>query len=62
MTGATLPVNSQYTTGWVTRKVDIGEQVEALDYHGNTGVYVLGTSRKLNYKLSDDEMWAAEGN
>ncbi|KAG7005916.1 protein CFT1 [Physcia stellaris] len=60
VTAATLPVHSHYTTGWVTRKIDIGEQVEAIDYQSSTEIYVLGTSRKVNYKLSDDETWAAE--
>ena len=62
VTAATLPVHSHYTTGWVTRKIDVGEQVEAIDYQSSTEIYVLGTSRKVNYKLSDDETWAAEGN
>ena len=61
VTAATLPSHSQYSTGWVTTRYPIGMQVEALDYHKRTGSYVVGISQKAEYKLSEDDAWAAEG-
>ena len=54
-------MGSQYHTGWITRKFAIGEQVDALDYHSRTGSYVIGTCSNTDYRLSDEETWAAEG-
>ena len=61
VTTAQLPVESQYSTGWVTRRIAIGEQVESVDYHTRTDSYVIGTSKHTSYKLSPDEAWAPEG-
>lgn len=61
VTTAQLPFDSHYSTGWVTRKIAIGEQVESIDYHNRTDSYVVGTSRNVDYKLPADEAWAAEG-
>ncbi|KAL8729979.1 MAG: hypothetical protein Q9181_004825 [Wetmoreana brouardii] len=60
---AQLPANSHYYTGWVTRKIPFGEDVHAVDYHGPSATYVVGVSRRVNFRLPDDEThpeWAAE--
>jgi len=39
----------------------MGEEVQALDYHARTMSYVIGTSRKADFKLREDELFGAEG-
>ena len=58
---AQLPLGSHYDTGWVTTKIPFGEQIESFDYHSRTDSYAVGTSRKADYKLSVDDIWASEG-
>lgn len=47
------------------RVVPIGEQVEHLAYSSSSGTYVLGTSRKADFQLPDDDElhpeWRNEG-
>lgn len=60
---ATLPSESQFSTGWVTCRLLLGEEVQSLDYHEEKDVHVLGTSRKADFKLPEDEFhreWSAE--
>ncbi|KAL8766924.1 MAG: hypothetical protein Q9209_006405 [Squamulea sp. 1 TL-2023] len=60
---AQLPADCQYHTGWVTRKTVLGEDVHAIDYHEPSATYVLGVSRKVDFKLPEDEThpeWSAE--
>ena len=61
---AQLPSQRRYETGWVTRRVPLGEEVHALAYHEEMDVYVLGTSTTLDFRLPEDEFhshWTAEG-
>ena len=61
---AQLPSQSQYETGWVTKRVPLGEEVHALAYHEEMDAYVLGTSTTFDFKLPDDEFhshWTTEG-
>lgn len=61
---AQLPSESQYETGWVTRRVPLGEEVHAIAYHEEMDTYVLGTSTIVDFKLPEDEFhnhWTAEG-
>ncbi len=43
----------------------LGEEVQALSYHPPMEAYVLGTSRKIDFKLPDDDdfhhEWRSEG-
>ncbi|KAL8707272.1 MAG: hypothetical protein Q9225_007788, partial [Loekoesia sp. 1 TL-2023] len=60
---AQLPADSQYHTGWVTRKIALGEDVHALDYHEPSATYIVGVSRKVDFKLPEDEThpeWVSE--
>ena len=61
VTVAQLPLGSHYDTGWVTTKIPFGEQIESFDYHSRTDSYAIGTSRKADYKLSVEDVWASEG-
>ena len=61
---AQLPSQSQYETGWVTRRIPLGEEVHALAYHEEMDAYVLGTSTTFDFRLPEDEFhshWTAEG-
>ncbi|KAL9597081.1 MAG: hypothetical protein Q9219_005364 [cf. Caloplaca sp. 3 TL-2023] len=63
ITVAQLPLESQYHSGLVTRKIAFGEDVHALDYHEPTATYVVGVSRMADFKLPDDEThpeWSSE--
>ena len=61
---AILPENNQYSTGWATRKITLGEDISVFDFHERTGFYIIGTSRKIDFKLPDDDLhyeWGTEG-
>ncbi|KAL8685626.1 MAG: hypothetical protein Q9218_007644, partial [Villophora microphyllina] len=63
MVFAQLPADFHYHTGWATRKVSLGEDVHAVDYHESTSTYVIGVSRKVDFRLPEDEThpeWASE--
>ena len=54
----------QYDTGWVTKRVPLGEEVTALTYHEEKDAYILGTSTVVDFKLPEDEFhsqWSLEG-
>ncbi|KAI4250673.1 MAG: hypothetical protein L6R42_008683, partial [Xanthoria sp. 1 TBL-2021] len=60
---AQLPADCHYHTGWVTRKTAFGEDVHAVDYHEPSRSYVIGVSRKADFKLPEDEThpeWSSE--
>ena len=52
-------------TSWLAQKKILGEEVQALSYHPSMEVYVLGTSRKIDFTLpTDDDFhheWRSEG-
>lgn len=51
-----LPPSHRFAdSGWPTRKVDFGEQVDALAYYDPQDCYVMGTCNKMDYKLPDDD-------
>ena len=52
---AQLPSNSQYGTGWVTRKISLGEEIHAFDFHEQKEAYVVGTNQQVNFKLPEDD-------
>ncbi|OCK81251.1 hypothetical protein K432DRAFT_381504 [Lepidopterella palustris CBS 459.81] len=58
-----LPSNCRYgDLGWAARKICIGQEVHALDYHPK-GVYVLGTGQMVDFNLPEDSYhyeWARE--
>ena len=61
---AQLPSQSQYETGWATKRIPLGEEVHALAYHEEMDAYVLGTSTTVDFRLPEDEFhshWTAEG-
>ncbi|KAL8813991.1 MAG: hypothetical protein Q9223_006755, partial [Gallowayella weberi] len=60
---AQLPAQSHYHTGWVTRKLSFGEDVHAVDFHEPSETCFVGVSRKVDFKLPDDEThleWSSE--
>jgi cleavage and polyadenylation specificity factor subunit 1 len=60
-----FPANTRFDNSWTTRKVALGEQVDAVAYSSASETYVLGTSRKSDFKLPDDDEvhieWRNEG-
>jgi cleavage and polyadenylation specificity factor subunit 1 len=60
-----LPPHSRYgDTGWVTRKVDLGEEVQFTRYFPNKEVYAIATNHRAEFKLPEDDYhqeWAREG-
>ncbi|KAL8857985.1 MAG: hypothetical protein Q9178_005445 [Gyalolechia marmorata] len=60
---AQLPADCHYHTGWVTRKTIFGENVDAIDHHDPSRSYVIGVSRKVDFRLPNDEThpeWSSE--
>ncbi|KAF6229894.1 hypothetical protein HO133_004231 [Letharia lupina] len=60
---AQLSSQSRYETGWVTKRVPLGEEIHALAYHEEMDAYVLGTCTIVDFKLPEDEFhshWTAE--
>ncbi|KAL6715947.1 mRNA cleavage and polyadenylation factor subunit [Lecanora helva] len=60
---AQLPVQSQYETGWIARRISVGEEVHALSYHAKQDAYVLGTGVTVDFKLPEDDFhsrWSDE--
>ncbi len=63
---STLPSDVRFgEMDWSARKVVLGEEVQALSYHPGMEVYVLGTSRKVEFRLPEDDdfhhEWKGEG-
>ncbi|MCJ1464049.1 mRNA cleavage and polyadenylation factor subunit [Pseudocyphellaria aurata] len=52
---AKLPSPGQYSTGWVTRRIFLGDEVQALDFHQGKDSYVIGTNHTTDFKLSEDD-------
>ncbi|KAK5165677.1 hypothetical protein LTR04_000989, partial [Oleoguttula sp. CCFEE 6159] len=51
-----LPSNTRYgDSGWATRTIPLGQDVNALCYHPPKGVYVVGTSERLDFTLPADD-------
>lgn len=50
---------------WPVRKISLGEEVHDLSYHPLAEVYILGTSRAVDFKLPEDDdfhhEWKGEG-
>lgn len=44
-----------------TRKIHMKEEVQAMDYYARTKSYIVGTSRKADYRLPEDELFGPEG-
>lgn len=59
---AKLPSENQYSTGWVTQTIVLGDTIEALDYHDEQNSYVIGTSRKCDFKMPDTDILYDFGN
>ena len=51
---AQLPTDVSYNTGWVTRRILLGEEVHAFDYHSEKDAYAIGTSQKQDFKLPEE--------
>ncbi|OAX83062.1 hypothetical protein ACJ72_02580 [Emergomyces africanus] len=50
-----FPRNTHFDGSWATRKIGLGEQVDAVEYSSSTETYVLGTSQKVDFKLPEDD-------
>lgn len=57
---AKLPSESQYVSGWVTQTIVLGEDIGALDYHDTENSYLIGTSRKCDFKMPETELFFYE--
>ncbi|QDS67966.1 hypothetical protein FKW77_009040 [Venturia effusa] len=59
-----LPPQCRYgDTGWVSRKVNLQEEVQATCYFARKGLYAVATSEQFFFKLEDDNYhheWAYE--
>jgi cleavage and polyadenylation specificity factor subunit 1 len=60
-----LPPQTRYgDTGWPTRKIPIGREVQNVCYFQPKGLYVISTCEKMEFKLPEDDNhkeWTAEG-
>ena len=52
---AQLPIKKQYSTGWVTQKIQLGEEIDALAYHEESQCFVLGVSQMVDFILPEDD-------
>ncbi|PYI19197.1 protein cft1 [Aspergillus japonicus CBS 114.51] len=50
-----LPRGMLFDHKWPLRKVPLGEQVDHLAYSSSSGMYVLGTCQKTEFKLPEDD-------
>lgn len=50
-----LPSNTRFDSGWATRKIALGEQVDSIVYSSASECYVIGTSAKEDFKLPEDD-------
>ena len=59
-----LPQNCRYgDTGWIARKVGLGQEVQHIVWYEPKGVYAIATSHKVDFKLPEDDYhyeWASE--
>jgi cleavage and polyadenylation specificity factor subunit 1 len=60
-----LKPNTRYgDTGWPTRKIPLGIEVQCVSYFPPRDLYVVGTREKTTFKLPEDENhreWSSEG-
>lgn len=52
---ATLPTQSDFTTGWLVQRMYTTDPIQAFAFHEPSGRYVIGTNRKLPFKLPQDD-------
>ncbi|KAE8350582.1 protein cft1 [Aspergillus coremiiformis] len=50
-----VPQDTQFDYSWTIQQVSIGEQVDHLAYSPSSGMYILGTCHKTEFKLPDDD-------
>ncbi|GAB1198226.1 mRNA cleavage and polyadenylation factor subunit [Aspergillus pseudonomiae] len=50
-----VPLGVQLDYSWAIQQIPIGEQVDHLAYSSSSGMYVLGTSHRTEFKLPDDD-------
>ncbi|KAF2417221.1 hypothetical protein EJ08DRAFT_654574 [Tothia fuscella] len=59
-----LPPQARYgDTGWVTRRVDLKEEVQYMQYFAQKEVYAIATNERVEFKLPEDDYhqeWARE--
>ncbi|KAF2403941.1 protein CFT1, partial [Trichodelitschia bisporula] len=51
-------------TGWVVRRVELGQEVQAVCYYPLKDIYIMATNEKVQYKLPEDDYhheWQKEG-
>lgn len=51
-------------TGWATRKIPLGQEIQGLCYHAEKDAFVVATSEKVEFTLPEDSYhheWAREG-
>jgi hypothetical protein len=59
-----MPSDVDCSTGWAIRRLFVGKQICAFDYHEKTKRFVVGFNESSNFKLPEDELhpeWGAEG-
>ncbi|KAI1928729.1 mRNA cleavage and polyadenylation factor subunit [Ophidiomyces ophidiicola] len=50
-----LPGNVRLENSWAMRKINMGEQIDLLEYAAKSETYVLGACHKADFKLPDDD-------
>ncbi|KAE8411896.1 CPSF A subunit region-domain-containing protein [Aspergillus pseudocaelatus] len=50
-----VPLDVQLDYSWTIQQIPIGEQVDRLAYSSSSGMYVLGTSHRTEFKLPEDD-------
>ncbi|KAE8320845.1 CPSF A subunit region-domain-containing protein [Aspergillus sergii] len=50
-----MPLGVQLDYPWTIQQIPIGEQVDHLAYSSSSGMYVLGTSHRAEFKLPEDD-------
>ena len=63
LTLATLPTQSDFTTGWVIQRLYTTDPIQAFAFHEPSGRYVIGTNRRVPFKLPQDDFhpeWETE--
>ncbi|WEW58506.1 mRNA cleavage and polyadenylation factor subunit [Emydomyces testavorans] len=50
-----LPANTRFDNSWTTRKVHLGDQIDFVEYSAHSETYALGSSRKVDFRLPEDD-------
>lgn len=50
-----MPLGVQLDYPWTIQQIPIGEQVDHLAYSSSSGMYVIGTSHRTEFKLPEDD-------